>query len=93
MPLAVIACVTLCQSSNVFCCLRAVRTELQAAERNAQELLATEAKSKSHHEGGQKKGKKKKKVSDQRYLFSKERIQPFNQTTLSPPLPPLLHAV
>ncbi|KAL3144125.1 hypothetical protein ABBQ32_003915 [Trebouxia sp. C0010 RCD-2024] len=43
-----------------------VRTELQAAERNAQELLATEAKSKSHHEGGQKKGKKKKKGAKQR---------------------------
>ena len=40
-----------------------MRIELQAAERNAQELLATEAKSKSHPEGGQKKGKKKKKVS------------------------------
>lgn len=39
-----------------------MRTEQQAAERNAQELLATEAQSKSHPEGGQKKGKKKKKV-------------------------------
>ena len=36
--------------------------EQQAAERNAQELLATEAQSKSHPEGEKKKGKKKKKV-------------------------------
>lgn len=42
--------------------LPAVRTEQQAAERNAQELLATEAQSKSHPEGEKKKGKKKKKV-------------------------------
>ena len=40
----------------------AVRSEQQAAERNAQELLATEAQSKTQPEGGQKKGKKKKKV-------------------------------
>lgn len=42
--------------------LPVVRMEQQAAERNAQELLATEAQSKSHPEGEKKKGKKKKKV-------------------------------
>lgn len=44
------------------CSLPAVRMDQQAAERNAQELLATEAQSKSHPEGEKKKGKKKKKV-------------------------------
>lgn len=44
------------------CQLPAARMEQQAAERNAQELLATEAQSKSHPEGEKKKGKKKKKV-------------------------------
>lgn len=44
------------------CLLPAVRMDQQAAERNAQELLATEAQSKSHPEGEKKKGKKKKKV-------------------------------
>lgn len=44
-------------------CVPAVRTEQQAAERNATELLATEAQSKSVTEGGQKKSKKKKKAS------------------------------
>ena len=47
----------------------AVRSEQQAAERNAQELLATEAQSKSHPEGGQKKSKKKKKVDVLRFLL------------------------
>ena len=44
------------------CLLHTAHSEQEAAERNAKELLATEAQCKSHTEGGQKKGKKKKKV-------------------------------
>lgn len=48
---------------SLTCLVLTAHSEQEAAERNALELLATEAQSKSHTEGGQKKGKKKKKVS------------------------------